>query len=265
MFKKRIPGVTLRRGTALVLIVAVLLLSAGVLGACGASTTTSAENQETTVTTQAEVTSVTTATTRPKLPKLTLVVPPGPMAIPAAYLAANDMLAAVAETTEVVVWENPEQLRAIVAGRQGDFVTFPTNNAAIFYNRGLEVQLLDVSVWNITYMLSYDPDVASLADLKEAAERDGVGIAISFQGSVPDLMFQYMCRAQGIDSLETFDVRYVADPTQAAQTLLSGAVDTAVIGEMLATAVIAQANERGEPVYRAFGFEEEWQRSTGTA
>jgi len=239
-----------------------MVFSAGALAGCGTATTTTTTAEETTSSTLVTATSETSVTSLPKLPKLTLVVPPGPMAIPAAYLAAGDKLSAVAESTEVIVWENPEQLRAIVASSQGDFVTFPANNAAIFYNRGLKVQLLDVSVWNITYMLSYNPDVKSLADMKAVAEREGLSVAVSFQGSVPDLMFQYMCLQQGIDPMETFDVRYVADPTQAAQTMLSGAVDAAVIGEMLATAVLAQAKEKGEPGYRAFGFEEEWQRST---
>ena len=76
-----------------------------------------------------------TTTVGAKLDKLTLVAPPGPMAIPLAYLVANDKLAGVAEQTELVVWENADQLKAIVAGGQGDFVTVllgaPTEGARV--------------------------------------------------------------------------------------------------------------------------------------
>ena len=79
------------------------------------------------------------------------------MAIPLAYIAVNNKLADVADKTEVVIWENPDQLKAYVAGKQGDFVTMPSNNSAIFYNKGLKLQLLDISVWNITYLIATDP------------------------------------------------------------------------------------------------------------
>ena len=83
------------------------------------------------------------------------------MAIPLAYMAVNNKLADVAEKTELVIWENADQLKAIVAGRQGDFVTMPSNNSAIFYNKGLKLQLLDISVWNITYLVTTDPNAAA--------------------------------------------------------------------------------------------------------
>ncbi len=125
--------------------------------------------------------------------KLTLVAPPGPMAIPLAYMAVNNKLADVAVKTEVVIWENADQLKAYVAGKQGDFVTMPSNNSAIFYNKGLKLQLLDISVWNITYLITTDPKASGFADIK------GQSMAVSLQGSVPDLMFQYIAKAQGLD------------------------------------------------------------------
>ena len=91
----------------------------------------------------------------------------------------NNKLADVADKTEVVIWENAEQLKAYVAGNQGDFVTMPSNNSAIFYNKGLKLQLLDISVWNITYLITTDPMAGSFADIK------GQSLVVPFQGSVP--------------------------------------------------------------------------------
>jgi NitT/TauT family transport system substrate-binding protein len=179
------------------------------------------------------------------------------MAIPLAYLAVNDKLTGVAEQTELLIWENADQLKAIVAGEQGDFVTMPSNTSAIFYNKGLEVRLLDISVWNITYLVTTDPAAATLADI------EGQSLVVSFQGSVPDVMFQYIATKEGLDPRKDFDLQYAVDPTQAAQMLLSGKVENAVLSEALATAAILQTQSTERPLYRAFAFDVAWAQVTG--
>jgi NitT/TauT family transport system substrate-binding protein len=201
----------------------------------------------------------TTSTAPAKLSKLTLVAPPGPMAIPLAYIVANDKLADVAEKTELVVWQNADQLKALVAGKQGDFVTIPSNNSAIFYNKGLVLKLLDISVWNITYLVTADPAVAGFSDIK------GQSLVVSFQGSVPDVMFQYIAKKEGLDPQRDFKLRYATDPTQAAQLLLSGQVDNAVLSEALATAAILQSKSTDKPLRKALAFDKAWAGAAGGA
>lgn len=232
------PAVVRAAALALALVVA-LALATGLTG-CGSSGS-----------------QTTTSSPAAKLEKLTLVAPPGPMAIPLAYIAVNNKLADVADKTEVVIWENPDQLKAYVAGGQGDFVTMPSNNSAIFYNKGLKLQLLDISVWNITYLLAADPTAGSFADIK------GQSLVVPFQGSVPDLMFQYIAKAQGLDPQKDFKLRYAADPTQAAQLLLSGQADNGVISEALATSVVLQTAVTARPINRALAFDQAWADATG--
>ncbi len=201
----------------------------------------------------------TTSTAVTKLDKLTLVAPPGPMAIPMAYLVVNDKLAGVAEETELVIWENADQLRAMVADGQGDLVTVPSNNAAIFYNKGLRLRLLDISVWNITYLITSDPGASSFTDIK------GQSLVVSLQGSVPDVMFQFLATKEGLDPTGDFDLRYATDPTQAAQLLIAGEVENAVLSEALATSVILQTKDKGVPLRRALAFDEAWAAAVGGA
>ena len=227
-----------RRGLWTAALLLTLALGLTWATACGSDSDTTSSTatvpSETTVSSETTtsappVTEPSTTTSAPvaKLDKLTLVAPPGPMAIPMAYMAINDSLASVAEETEVVIWQNADQLRAMVAGEQGDFVTIPSNNSAIFYNKGLVLKALDISVWNITYLVSKDPSVDSFTDIK------GQSLVVSFKGSVPDVMFQYIATKEGLDPATDFDLRYAADPTQAAQLLLSGQVDNAVLSEAL--------------------------------
>ncbi len=263
------------RAAVLVLAALVVLLAvAGGLAACGSGTETTTSGSEAATTTAppsttssapsttAAPTSTSEAATSTsaapeKLAKLTLVAPPGPMAIPLAYIAVNNKLADVAQKTEVVVWENPDQLKAFVAGGQGDFVTMPSNNSAIFYNKGVKLQLLDISVWNITYLISRDANATSFADIK------GQSLVVPFQGSVPDLMFQFIARSEGLDPQKDFKLRYAADPTQAAQLLVSGQVDNGVISEALATGVILQTAKSDKPLHRAFAFDKAWAQASG--
>jgi len=220
---------------------------------------TSAGPTSTAAPTSTSEAATTTSAPAAKLDKLTLVAPPGPMAIPLAYIAVNNKLADVADKTEVVIWENPEQLKAYVAGGQGDFVTMPSNSSAIFYNKGLKLQLLDISVWNITYLIAKDPIAGSFADIK------GQSLVVPFQGSVPDLMFQYIAKAQGLDPQKDFDLRYATDPTQAAQLLLTGQADNGVISEALATAVVLQTATAEKPLHRALAFDKAWADASGGA
>ena len=255
----------LLRDRAAVAIVAVILLVLALVAVAGCGSSGTETTQTTvspSVTTETTASTSTTAvapttTVAEKLPKLTLVAPPGPMAIPLAYMAVNNKLADVVETTEVVVWQNADQLKAIVAGKQGDFVTVPSNNAAIFYNKGLELKLLDISVWNITYLVTRDPAAASFTDIK------GQPLAVPFKGSVPDVMFQYIVTKEGLDPLKDFELQYASDPTQAAQLLLSGKVDNAVLSEALATAAILQTKDDPKPLRRALAFDEAWAKAAG--
>jgi NitT/TauT family transport system substrate-binding protein len=254
--------------SALVIALALVLVAGLVwVAGCGSpdtettvssATTTSGATTTIAPTATSEVTTTTmeTATTVAKLDKLTLVAPPGPMAIPMAYLAVNNKLADVAEETELVIWENADQLKAMIAGGQGDIVTLPSNNAAIFYNKGLKLQLLDISVWNITYLVTADPDVKSFADIK------GQSLVVSLQGSVPDVMFQFLTKQEGLDPTKDFKLRYAADPTQAAQLLLAGQVDNAVLSEALATAVLLQTKTAEKPLRKAFAFDAAWIQAT---
>ena len=242
-------------GVILALVLALVLVGALAAGCSSGTSSSSSTGASTTV----AGSSSTTVGNGSKLAKLTLVAPPGPMAIPMAYLAANNKLAAVADKTEVVVWENPQQLQAMVAGKQGDFVTMPSNNSAIFYNKGVSIKLLDITVWNITYLVSSDADAKSFSDIK------GQSIAVPFQGSVPDLMFQFIAKKEGLDPLKDFSVRYASDPTQASQLLLSGQVQNAVLSEPMATAALLQSQNAKTKLYRALSFDKGWQLATGGA
>lgn len=63
--------------------------------------------------------------------------------------------------------------------------------AANLYNRGVPLQLLNVSVWGMLALVSRTPGRHTLADFK------GEEIAMPFRADMPDILFQLLARAQG--------------------------------------------------------------------
>jgi NitT/TauT family transport system substrate-binding protein len=192
------------------------------------------------------------------MPKLTLVGPPGPMAIPLAYLVENNKLSDIATETELVIWENSDQLKAIVSGGQeAHFITMPSNSTATFYNKGMNLKMLDISVWGILYVVSDDPDMGTIEDLK------GKEVVIPFQGNMPDILFNYICQKKGIDTAEDLTVYYANSPQQAAQLLLSGQKTCSVLTEPLTTQVLMKAESAELTLYRSIDIQTEWNQASG--
>lgn len=192
-----------------------------------------------------------------KLDTIRLVGTMGPMSIPLAYMVENDTLSSVAETTTLEIWATPPQLQAIIAGGQGDFLSLPINAAATFYNKGISLNLLDCSIWNILYVVSTDPDIATAADLA------GKRVVVPYQGAVPDAIFRYVLQKQGVDPEQDIEIFYAPDPVQASQLLLSGQEQYVLLSEPSATSVMNKAAANGMTVYRNLNLNSEWQTASG--
>jgi len=191
-----------------------------------------------------------------KLQNLRLVGTIGPLSIPLAYMVENNVFESVAERVTLETWATPQQLQAIIAGGQADFVSLPTNTAATFYNRGISLKLIDCSIWNILFLISTDPHVFSAADLV------GKRVVVPYQAAVPDAIFRYVLMKQGIDPDRDIDIYYAPDPVQASQLLLSGQEHYALLSEPSATSVIMRAEATGLTVYRNLDMNRVWQAAS---
>ncbi|MCR4394888.1 MAG: hypothetical protein NUV31_11000, partial [Dehalococcoidales bacterium] len=169
----------------------------------------------------------------------------------------HNSLSSVAEKTTLTIWANPAQLQAIITGGQGDFVSLPTNSAATFYNRGISLKLLDCSIWNILYLVTPDPEIKSISDLR------GKRVVVPYQGAIPDAMFRFVCQKQGINPDLDINIYYAPDPVQASQLLLSGQDRYVLLSEPSATSVILNGKKSGLNLIRAINMKSEWEAATG--
>lgn len=160
-----------------------------------------------------------------KLPRLVLAGPPASVSDALVHMVDSGALADVADEVEFLPWRDPDHLRAIALGKQADVLAMPVNVAANLYNRGVELELVNVSTWGILWVVTRDAGVHTLADLR------GKEVAMPFRGDMPDLLFGVIAEREGITPGKDIKLRYVASPIDAMQLLVMRQVDHALLAE----------------------------------
>jgi NitT/TauT family transport system substrate-binding protein len=240
---------------SLFVMVAVVMLSI-LFTACGTTARTTTAASSTNLPTVPATAPSPSPSPTPKIDNIRLVGTIGPMAIPLAYMVENNSLASVAAKTTLSIWATPAQLQAIITGTQADFLSLPSNAAALYYNKGVKLQYLDNSIWNILYLVTSDTSIKSVADLK------GKSVLVPYQNAVPDAMFQSLCQQNGLDITRDITITYAPDPIQASQSLLKGTEKYVLLSEPSATSVIMTGANTGLTFVRAINIGAAWHNST---
>lgn len=167
------------------------------------------------------------ATAADKLQKLTLSGPFAAVSFPLIHMVDSGALKDVAETVEFVPWKDPDQLRVLAMDGKAnvDFIAMPSNVAANLYNRGVKLQLVNVSTWGVLWMVSRDANLKTLADFKDKE------VVMPFRADMPDIVFQVIAEKAGLDPKRDFKLRYVGSPLDAMQLLIMRRADHALLSE----------------------------------
>lgn len=194
-----------------------------------------------------------------KLPRLVLAGPSAAVSNPLIRMVDSGALADVAEVVEFVPWRDPDQLRVMALDGRADVLAMPTNVAANLYNRGAKLQLLNVSTWGVLWLVSRDPALKTLADLR------GKELAMPFRGDMPDIVLQLLAGQQGIDVKKELRLRYVASPVDAMQLLVMRQVDHALLAEPAASMALRKTgsfplNVVAPELHRSIDLQQEWGR-----
>lgn len=198
-------------------------------------------------------------TSAPKLPRLVLAGPYAAVSFPLIHMVDSGALNDVAETVEFLAWKDPDQLRVLAMDGRADFVAMPTNVAANLYNRGVRLQLLNVSTWGVLWMVLRDASLKTLADFK------GKEIAMPFRADMPDIVFQQLAQKQGLDPKRDFKLRYVGSPIEAMQLLITRRVDHALLAEPAISMALRKTQSFPVSViapqlHRSVDLQQEWGR-----
>jgi NitT/TauT family transport system substrate-binding protein len=199
-----------------------------------------------------------------KVPRLVLAGPSASVSNPLIHMVESGALADVAETVEFVLWRDPDQLRLMALEGRADVLAMPVNVAANLYNRGAKLQLLNVSTWGILWLVSRDPAVRSLDDLR------GKEIAMPFRGDMPDILFGLVAQRSGIDPRRDLRLRYVATPIDAMQLLVMRRADHALLAEPAVSMALRKTGSFpvslvAPELHRAVDLQAEWGKAFGRA
>jgi len=197
------------------------------------------------------------ATAFEKLDKIVLSGPVASVSHPLIHMVKTGALKDIAKTVEFKLWKNPDELRALTLKGGANFIAVPSNVGANLYNKGVEIKLLNISVWGILGMLTRDKTKKTLADFK------GCEIAMPFRADMPDILFEEIVKAQGMNPKTDFKLKYMSSPMDAMQMLIMRRVDHALLAEPAIS--IALRKTKSFPLkliapdlYRSADLQNEW-------
>jgi len=195
------------------------------------------------------------------LEKIVIAGPSANVSHPIFRMIESGALEKIADRVEFRLWNNPDQLRAMILNKEVDFVAVPTNVGAILYNKRQPIELLNVSVWGILHILVRDPKIKTLHDLK------GKTLVVPWRGDMPDIVLQTVMEKEGMGPKE-IKLLYVSNPMDAAQQLIMRRQDNALLPEPATSMVLRKTKSFpvslvAPELYRGIDLQEEWGRAFG--
>ncbi len=197
-----------------------------------------------------------------KLEKLILSGPIASVSHPFLYMVESGALLDIAERVEFRLWNNPDELRALILKKEVDFTALPSNLAAILHNKGQDIELLGISIWGIFEILSRDPNVKKIEDLK------GKELIVPFRADMPDIILQALLGRAGLNPRVDIKINYVASPPDALQMLLLRRGEHALLAEPATSMAMRKTGNFplkliAPNLYRAIDLQKEWGRLFG--
>jgi NitT/TauT family transport system substrate-binding protein len=192
-----------------------------------------------------------------KVEKLVLSGPMATVSHPLFRMIETGALSDIAKKVEFKLWKNPDELRALTLKGGADFIAIPTNVGANLYNKGVNIKLLNVSVWGILGILTRDKTKKTLSDFK------GCEIAMPFRADMPDIVFEEIAKKEGLNPKKDFKLRYVGSPIDAMQMLIMRRVDHALLAEPAISIALRKTGSFplklvAPDLYRSDMLENEW-------
>jgi len=177
--------------------------------------------------------------------------------IPLAYLLEQSQLPDMIPELNLTEVRNHEQIKALLTSGQVQLTPNPTLLSAGLYQQGVPLQLMNVMVWGNIFVLSPDRNLATWDDLR------GKTVLIPFKGSLPEMLFRFLAKQQGLDPDIDLTLQSTQDFQSTAQLLLAGRADAGVFAEPQASQVVARGQQDNIELVYNLNFRDAWQQATG--
>lgn len=199
----------------------------------------------------------------PKMDKLIIAGPVATISHPIFHIIQSGALNDVAKTVEFRLWQNPDELRAILLKKEAHFVAIPTNVAAILYNKGEDIKLLNVPIWGILEIITRNNSVKSLHDLKNQE------IIVPFRADMPDIVLQAIMKKNGLNPKKDFNIKYVPAPPDAMQMLILRRANNVLLAEPATSMAMRKTGSFplkliAPELFRSINIQKEWGKAFNT-
>ncbi|TLS72366.1 ABC transporter substrate-binding protein [Aliarcobacter thereius] len=178
---------------------------------------------------------------------------------PILHMVQENVLKEFGKELEFKLWNNPDELRAIILKKEADFIALPTNVAANLYNKGVDLKLLSVSIWGILELLSRDKNLKTIEDFKNKE------IIVPFRADMPDIILQALIRKAGFDPKKDFKLKYLATPVDAMQMMILRRAEHVLLAEPAVSIALRKSISfpvkiLAPDIFRSINLQEEWGR-----
>lgn len=198
------------------------------------------------------VSSAVSAQAAPRYEALTLAGPGAVVSYPLMHMVQTQALSQYTDKLEFRLWQNPDQLRVLLAKNEVDYSAVPSNLSALMFNKGQTVKQLNISVWGILWLVSRDPAVKSFSDLA------GKELLVPFQRDLPAVLLDTLLAKQSEPGKEAVRLRRTRDAQDAIALMLTGQGDQALLVEPTASLLLWQAEQKKVELHRGQSLEQAW-------
>lgn len=151
------------------------------------------------------------------------------------------------------LWQSADQLRVLLAREEIDFSAAPTHVPALLANRGEPVRLLNVSAWGMLWLISRDPGVHDLGDLR------GRRLVTPYRRDMGALTLHALLDARGLQVGRDIQLLQARDAQDAVALMLSGREGHVLLPEPTASLLLWRNRQAGGPaLHRAQSLEAAW-------
>lgn len=189
-------------------------------------------------------------------PSLTLW---GPAAVPSVIVAqaiGSGLLKGLGIPVSFRAWRTQDDLQAGLSSGGMQAAIVPVHVVANFYNRGVDVRLLNVMTRGLLYVIAGDK-------YRRFSDLAGKTLIVPFHNNMPDYVLRSLLRKAGLQIGKDIDLQYVGSSLEAAQLLLSGRGDAALLDEPAISTALMRSRSGTRRLVRAIDCRAEWERLIG--
>ena len=191
-----------------------------------------------------------------RLPRLVLQTPGSGPGILMAHARALGLFDGMADEVDLSIWTTGDEMRAGLVSGAVPVTVVPTQTAASLYNRGFGIKLVATLTDGHCGLVARGMADCTIPDLR------GKSVVVPAFNDFTGHMMRLALAHHGV-GLDALTLIPATTQMEAAQVLLSGRADVALLAEPGATAALMRGRAEGQDLHRGVQMRDELGRVTG--